>query len=133
MKRIVLAVVVGFVVQLAGLFLIHSVLLRQDYVDTAAVWRPREAQIMRAWAMLLAVLIYAIGAVLVYVRGVEQKPWMGQGIRFGILLAMVAVVYGSLSGWVILPIPHVLVVKWILSESLLSVVFGLAVAAIYKP
>jgi hypothetical protein len=27
----------------------------------------------------------------------------------------------------------VLVVKWILSESLLSVVFGLAVAAIYKP
>ncbi len=133
MKRIVLAVVVGFVVQLAGLFLIHSVLLRQDYVDTAAVWRPREAQIMRAWAMLLAVLIYAIGAVLVYVRGVEQKPWMGQGIRFGILLAMVAVVYGSLSGWVILPIPHVLVVKWILSESLLSVVFVLAVAAIYKP
>ena len=133
MKRIVLAVVVGFVVQLAGLFLIHSVLLRQDYVDTAAVWRPREAQIIRAWAMLLAVLIYVIGAVLVYVRGVEQKPWIGQGIRFGILLAMVAVVYGSLSGWVILPIPHVLVVKWILSESLLSVVFGLAVAAIYKP
>jgi len=133
MKRIVFAVVVGFVVQLGGLFLIHSVLLRQDYVDTAALWRPREAQIMRVWAMLLAVLIYVIGAVLVYVRGVEQKPWMGQGIRFGILLALVAVVYGSLSGWVILPIPHMLAVKWILSESLLSVVFGLAVAGICKP
>jgi len=133
MKRIVFAVVVGFVVQLGGLFLIHSVLLRQDYVDTAALWRPREAQIMRVWAMLLAVLIYVIGAVLVYVRGVEQKPWMGQGIRFGILLTLVAVVYGSLSGWVILPIPHMLAVKWIVSESLLSVVFGLAVAGICKP
>ena len=133
MRRIVFAVVVGFVVQLGGLFLIHSVLLRQDYVDTAALWRPREAQIMRVWAMLLAVLIYVIGAVLVYVRGVEQKPWMGQGIRFGILLALEVVVYGSLSGWVILPIPHMLAVKWILSESLLSVVFGLAVTGICKP
>jgi hypothetical protein len=133
MKRMVFAVFVGFVVQLGGLFLIHSVLLRQDYLDTAALWRPREAQIMRVWAMLLAVSIYVVGAVLVYVRGVEQKPWMGQGTRFGILLALVAVVYGSLSGWVILPIPHMLAVKWILSESLLSVVFGLAVAGICKP
>jgi hypothetical protein len=133
MKKMIFAVVVGFVVQLAGLFLIHSVLLRQDYVDTAALWRPRDAQIMRVWAMLLAVLVYVVGAVLLYMRGIEQKPWMGQGIRFGILLALVAVVYGSLSGWVILPIPHMLAVKWILSESLLSVVFGLAVAGICKP
>jgi len=133
MKRMVFAVFAGFVVQLGGLFLIHSVLLRQDYLDTAALWRPPEAQIMRVWAMLLAVLIYVVGAVLIYVRGVEQKPWMGQGIRFGILLALVAVVYGSLSGWVILPIPHMLAMKWILSESLLSVVFGLAVAGICKP
>jgi hypothetical protein len=99
-------------------------------MDTAALWHPREAQFMRVWAMLLAVLIYVVGAVLVYMRGVEQKPWMGQGIRFGILLALVAVVYGSLSAWVILPIPHMLAVKWIASESLLSVVFGLAVARI---
>ncbi len=130
MKKMIFAVVVGFVVQLGGLFLIHSVLLRQDYVDTAALWRPREAQVTRVWAMLLAVLIYVVGAVLVYLRGVERKPWMGQGIRFGILLALVTVVYGSLSGWVILPVPHMLVVKWIGGESLLSVVFGLAVAGI---
>jgi len=81
----------------------------------------------------LAVLIYVIGAVLVYMRGVERKPWMGQGIRFGILLALVVVVYSSLSAWVILPIPHMLAVKWIVCESLLSVVFGLAVAGICQP
>lgn len=133
MKRMIFAVVVGFVVQLGGLFLIHSVLLKQDYLNTAAVWRPREAQVMRVWAMLLAVFIYVVGAVLVYLRGVERKPWIGQGIRFGVLLALVAVVYGALSGWVILPIPHMLTVKWIVSESLLSVVFGLAVAGICKP
>jgi archaellum biogenesis protein FlaJ (TadC family) len=133
MKRTIFAVLVGFVVQLGGLFLIHSVVLRQDYVDTAGLWRPHEEQVMRAWAMLLAVLIYVVGAVLVYMRGVERKPWMGQGVRFGILLALVVVVYSSLSAWVILPIPHMLAVKWIVCESALSVVFGLAVAGICQP
>jgi hypothetical protein len=42
-------------------------------MDTAALWRPQEAQVMRVWAMLLAVLIYGVGAVLVYMRGVERK------------------------------------------------------------
>jgi archaellum biogenesis protein FlaJ (TadC family) len=133
MKKLIVAIVAGFVVQMLGLFLIHSVLLKQDYMDTASNWRPLEAMNSRVWAMLLAVLVYVIGAVLIYVRGVESKPWIGQGVRFGILLAMVAVVYGSLSGWVILPIPHMLVVKWIVFESLLSVVFGLLVAAICQP
>jgi len=133
MKKLIVAIVAGFVVQMLGLFLIHSVLLKQDYMDTASNWRPLEAMNSRVWAMLLAVLIYVIGAVLIYVRGVESKPWIGQGVRFGILLAMVAVVYGSLSGWVILPIPHMLVVKWIVFESLLSIVFGLLVAAICQP
>lgn len=46
---------------------------------------------------------------------------------------MAVVVYGSLSGWVIMPVPHMLVLKWIIGESLLSVVFGLLLAAIFRP
>lgn len=133
MKKMMIAIVAGFVVQMLGLFLIHSVLLKQDYVDTASLWRTQEAMNTRVWAMVLAVLMYVIGAILIYLRGVESKPWIGQGIRFGILLALVAVVYGALSGWVILPIPHMLAVKWIICEGLLSVVFGLVVAVICQP
>ena len=118
---------------MAGLFLIHSVWLKQDYVDSASVWRSQPEQISRVWAMLLAVLIYVVGAVWIYARGVEPKPWIGQGIRFGILLALVAVVYGSLSGWVILPVSSMLVLKWIIGEGMLSVVFGLVVAYICQP
>jgi len=133
MKKTLGAVIVGFVVQIVGLVLIHSIILKQDYLDTASAWRPLEAQKARVWAMLLAILIYVIAAVLIYIRGAERKPWIGQGVRFGILMALVSVVYGSLSGWVILPIPHMLVVKWILYESLLSVAFGIVVAAICQP
>ena len=126
----IFAVVAGFLVQLVGLLLVHSVWLKQDYVNTAANWRTPEAQTARIWAMLLAILIYVVGAVLIYMQGVEQKSWIGQGVRFGILLALVSVVYGSLSGWVIMPVPHMLVVKWLVGESLLCVLFGLVVAGI---
>ena len=130
MKKTILAVVVGFIVQLGGLVLIHGVWLKPDYAATASVWRTPQAQLARTWAMLLGTLIYVAAAVLIYVRGREAKPWLGQGLRFGILLALLVVVYSSLSGWVILPVPHQLVEKWILGESVLAVVFGLVIAAI---
>jgi hypothetical protein len=132
-KKTILAMVVGFVVQLGGLFLIHGVWLKPDYLATAALWRTQQAAVARVWAMLLGSLIYVVGAVLIYVRGREEKPWMGQGVRFGILLAMVVVVYSSLSGWVILPVAHLLVEKWIISESVLAVVLGLVIAGICQP
>jgi len=133
MKKTIVAIIVGFIVQLAGLFLIHSVLLKQDYVNTASLWRSQEAMSARSWALLMGDLIYVVGAVLIYVRGVEAKPWIGQGVRFGILLALVTVVNGSLVSWAILTIPHMLAVKWIIYEGVLSVVFGLVIAAICQP
>jgi len=133
MQKTIVAIIAGFFVQLLGLLLIHSVWLKQDYIDTATLWRPLPAQLARVWAMLLAVLIYVVGAVAIYRRGAESKPWVGQGVRFGILLALAVVVYSALSSWVILPVPHMLVVKWIVGETLLSVAFGLVIAVICQP
>src|SRR5580658_9535872 len=133
MKQKIGAIVAGFILQMAGLFLIHPVWLKQDYLATASIWRSEQDAKARVWAMLLSVLIYVVGAVWIYSLTVKSGSWVAQGIRFGILLAMVVVVYGSLSGWVILPLPHMLVVKWIIGESLLSVVFALVVAAISRP
>jgi hypothetical protein len=133
MKKTIGAILIGFLVQIVGLISIHSVWLKQDYLLTAPVWRAPEAQMARIRAMLLGTLIYAAGAVLIYIRGVEPKPWMGQGVRFGILMALVTVVYSSLSGWVIMPVPHMLVVKWIAGESVLCLVFGVVVAGMCQP
>jgi len=133
MKQKIGAIVAGFILQMAGLFLIHSVWLKQEYTAPGSLWRSQQDAIARTWAMLLAVLIYVVGAVWIYSLTVKSASWVGQGIRFGILLAMVTVVYGSLSGWVILPLGHMLVVKWIIGEGLLSAVFGLLIAAICRP
>ena len=132
MKRRLLAIVCGFALQLAGLLLIHSVWLKADYLATAGIWRPMAEQAARAWAMLLSILIYVIAAVLLYKPGPKSEPVWKRGLSFGVLLAMAVVVYGSLSGWVILPLPHLLVAKWIVGEGLLSCIFGVVVVAIVR-
>jgi hypothetical protein len=86
----------------------------------------------RTWAMLLSILIYAIAAVLLYKPGPKSEPVWKRGLSFGVLLAMAVVVNASLSGWAILPLPHLLVAKWILGEGLLCCIFGMVVAAIVR-
>jgi hypothetical protein len=81
----------------------------------------------------IANLIFSIGAVLIYVRGVEPKPWAGQGIRYGILLVLVTVIPNSLVEYVVYPLRHELVLKWIIGGSLLTIIVGLAIAAICQP
>ncbi len=133
MKQKIVAISAGFILQMAGLFLIHSVWLKQEYVAPGSIWRSQQDATARVWAMLLAVLIYVVGAVWIYSLTMKSSSWVAEGFRFGVLLAMAVVVYGSLSGWVILPLSHMLVLKWIIGESLLSIVFGLVVAAIFRP
>lgn len=132
-KRIIAAIAACFVLLSAGGYLIHDVWLANAYVETLAVWRPQESMLSHLWGVYVANLILAGAAVLIYSRGVESKPWLGQGFRFGILLALVTAVPQSLIQWVVLPVPYQLAAQWIVGESVLAVLVGILAAAICRP
>jgi len=115
------------------MYVIHDVWLKADYELTASVWRSPADVNQRVWAMMIANVIYAAAVVLIYIRGVENKPWVGQGIRFGILLALVTTVYGSIAAWVMVPVPRALPMKWTIGEGALCILLDLLVAAITRP
>jgi len=131
-KRVILAIVAGFVLVSAGRYLIHNVLLASAYAEHAALWRSQDAMLHRLWVIYLANFIFALAAVLIYFRGVEAKPWLGQGIRFGILLALATAVPQSMIEYFTYPIPHSLALHWILSEGALAVLLGVLAAAICR-
>ncbi len=132
MKKIIGAVVAGFVLLVAGRYLIHSVLLQNAYIQSKDVWRTPEAMMHRIWAAQLANFVFAVAAVLIYVRGIEQKPWLGQGIRFGVLLALLTAVPQSLIEYFVYPIHHEMAIHWILGEGGLAVLLGIVIAAICR-
>jgi hypothetical protein len=69
----------------------------------------------------------------VYQRGVEKKSWVGQGIRFGILLSLVSSVPGFMMNYVVIPVPHTLALHWILTGIAQMIVVALVIAGICQP
>ena len=130
-KKLILTIIVIFVVANITGFLIHAVLLAPDYMAVKEHYRP-EGQEKMIW-ICLAYLAFAIGSVLVYAKGVEAKPWLGQGIRFGILIWLVLTVPSFFIAYAVQPVPTMLMVKQVIFEGIDKILLGIITAALYRP
>jgi hypothetical protein len=129
-KRLVLTIIVVFIVaNLTGYF-IHAIWLRQDYMPVANLYRP-EGQEKMLW-IVLAYLAFAIGSVWLYAHGVENKRWVGQGVRFGIAMWLALAIPSFFIAYAVQPIPAILMAKQVISEGVDKIVLGIIIAALYR-
>jgi hypothetical protein len=63
---------------------------------------------------------------------VEAKPWLGQGLRYGIAIALLTTVPMYLIYYVVQPMPLATVVKQIVFEGALVVLLGALVAFLFR-
>jgi hypothetical protein len=61
----------------------------------------------------------------------EEKLWVGQGIRYGTLATLSTVVPSALNDYVVYKLPHMMVIDWV-AGLITLILMGLAVAAILK-
>ena len=129
MGKFVLSVVIMFVVSMALGFAVHAVLLGPEYAKlTPALFRP-EADAQRYFpVMLLAHVFIAIGFTWVYRMGREDKPWLGQGLRFGLAVAVLTTIPTYLIYLAVQPMPEALVIKQIAFDTVAMLVMGVVVA-----
>lgn len=131
-KKFAIAWLAIFIAWMVGSFIVHGVLLHDDYAKLPNLFRP-EADARRYFPlMILAHVILAGAFVWVYSRGVEAKPWLGQGIRFGFVIALLTVVPTYVIYYVVQPMPGVHVVKQIVFDGVLLLVLGAVVAYLYR-
>ena len=130
-KKFVPTVIVVFIVANIFGFLIHAVLLKPDYMPIKGYYRPEGEEKMLF--ISLAYLSFAIGSVWVYAKGVENKSWLGQGIRFGIAMWLVLAVPSFLIAYGVQPVPGMLALKQVLFEGVDKIVLGILTAALYRP
>ena len=81
---------------------------------------------------IFAHLLMAIGFTWIYVRGKEDKPWLGQGIRFGLAVAIMAIIPTYLIYHAVSPYPFAIVMKQIVFDTIGVMVLGIVVAAINR-
>lgn len=130
-KKFFLAWLVVFVVWSFGDFLVHGVLLSGDYAQLPQLMRAPAEQMHYFGVMLLAHVIMAGAFVWIYGRGVEGKPWLEQGLRYGVAVALLAVVPVYLIYFAVQPLPGTLVTKQIVYDTVLVLVLGALTAALY--
>ncbi len=133
-KKFLISWVVIFVIWMVGSFVVHGLLLGADYANAQpTLMRPEaEQQSMFHW-MLIAHISLAGAFVWIYGRGIDDKPWMQQGIRYGIAVALLAVIPVYMIYYAVQPTPGMLVIKQSVFDTVLIVILGIVVAFLNKP
>ncbi len=132
-KKFLISWVVIFVVWLVGNFIVHDVLIGADYAALTNITRPEAEQQNYFHWMVIAHVIMAGAFVWIYNRGSEDKPWMQQGVRYGIAIALLVAVPVYMIYYAVQQLPGIIVVKQIIFESPLLVILGIVVAFLNKP
>ncbi len=130
-KKFLITWLVMFVLYFAFGFIVHGVLLHDDYVATG-IMRPEDQQQGMMGLMVLAHVMLAGAFTWIYARGVENKPWLGQGLRFGLAVAFLAVIPLYLIYYVVQPLPSSLVCKQIVFDTVCTLILGAVVAFLYR-
>lgn len=131
-KKFFIAWLVVLVAWFLGSFVVHAVLLEADYMQLTTLFRKEGDQQTFFPLMILAHVIMAGAFVWIYARGVEAKPWLSQGLRFGIAVALLTVVPTYIIYYVVQPFPGNLVIKQIVFDGILTIVLGVIVAWLYR-
>jgi len=130
-KKFLITWLVMFILYFAFGFIVHGVLLSADYAATNLMRPEAEAQKMMH-LMILAHLMMAGAFTWIYARGVENKPWLGQGLRFGLAVALLGCVPLYIIYHVVEPVPGSLAVKQIVFDTIATLILGAVVAFLYR-
>lgn len=129
-KRLAFTILALFGYIFASDFIIHQLILGESYKATASLWRPEdEMKKMCGW-MLLAQIVIATFAAILFAKGYEKKGLM-EGVRFGFLLGGYTVA-PFLIQYVVFPIPRSIVAAWVVLGFVQVILGGVVAAAVYR-
>ena len=107
---------------------VHAWLLGPEYAKLTTLFRPPQDQQGYFAYMILAHVALGIGFTWIYRQGRERKPFLGQGVRFGLAVSVLMVVPMYLIYYAVQPMPGALVVKQIVFDSVGMVLLGIVAA-----
>jgi hypothetical protein len=131
-RKFWISVVAMFVMSMAIGFVVHAVLLQPEYAKLGNLFRSEADGARYLPVMLLAHLFIAVGFTWVYLRGREDKPFVAQGLRYGVAVAVLSTIPMYLIYLAVQPMPEALVIKQIVFDTIGILAMGVVVAWINK-
>jgi hypothetical protein len=132
MKKMGLTVIVVFLVCTVLNFVVHGILLASSYQQMPQLVRAEQDAQSHMLYMLLGFLVFSAAFVWIYARGLEAKPWLGQGLRYGLAIWLIASVSRYLIYFAVQPWSGSVVTLQIGLELIMMLLLGITVAALYR-
>jgi hypothetical protein len=132
-KRLLLAIVAGYVVIFVTDMLIHEVWMRSDYEATQQLWRPKaEMGSYMAW-MIGAQLLSVITFVILWAEGFAGRTSnIACAVGYGLLMGLFSGVWAIVL-YVILPMPCEIACKWFFAGIVQCILLAIVTLYVYKP
>src|SRR5579862_3795702 len=128
LARVLAVAVAMFILGYLG----HQLLLGRDYAAIEPIMRNKADMIAHMPFAFVNALCFSTAFVWLYSQGRSARPWMGQGIRFGLVIWAVAMVPLYLTNYTIQPWPGIFVAKILAWELVAMTTLGIFVAALAK-
>jgi len=131
-RKFIVTTVVVFVVWMLGSFVVHGLWLGPTYETMTNMMRPIAEQEAMMHFMLIAHLLMSGAFVWIYQRGNEEKPWLQQGLRFGIAIALLVPIPTFMIYYTVQQTPGTLAISQSIGDSVLVIVVALVTAFLNK-
>jgi hypothetical protein len=131
-RKFILASLAAFVVSFVLSFVFHGVLLAPEYEALPAVYRGPQFRAGLFAVLIFAQLLMAFAMTAIYRYGREERPYLGQGVRFGVMAAGLSVIPCYLIGYAVTNIPASLAIKQVVLETVVVVAMAVVVAWFYR-
>lgn len=131
-KRLLISVVVMFLMSMVLGFFVHGFVLVHEYSQLTSLFRSQQDQANHFPFMLLAHVFIAFGFAWIYIKGKEEKPFLTQGICYGMAIAVLTTIPNYLIYYAVQPMPGLIVFKQIVFDSIGVVLMGVVVAWLNK-
>lgn len=131
--KFIISVVVLFVLSLGLGFVVHATLLFDQYSLLPGLYRTQADSENYFSYMLAAHLLIAIGLTWIYRMGHEAgKPWLAQGVKFGIAVAVLSTIPMYLIYYAVQNTPQSLMFGQIMYDTPAIIIMGIATALLNK-
>jgi hypothetical protein len=114
-------------------YVVNDILLKDLYTANAAAFRPEAAMMANMPLGLAASLVGYFAFAYMYAKGYEGTQGTVEGVRFGVLVAVLLCGFALAWQYVLLPISATLAAAWIVDAVAEFALYGAIVGAIYKP
>jgi hypothetical protein len=132
MGKLVISAIVMFVMALVLSYIVHGVLLYDDYLQMQSWMRPKADVDRLFYFIVIAQALFGVAFAWIYEQGREDKPWLAQGVRFGIAIAVLAIAPFYLIYHVVTPVPLIVAIKQIVYDGIRVLLMGIVVAWINR-